>query len=125
MMKSGISATKITVTGILLSVLVVALSAGPAEASTQETCVVNAVLFQVHTAAVPNDLLLIGCADGTSYNAYIGTAGTGCYSDADAVKSLETIALSARITGNPLTIWWNAQSCPGNSGARVIESITM
>jgi hypothetical protein len=110
----------------------VALSPGPAHAASSSTpCQVTKVLFQGRTAGVPNnDLLMIECTDpvnGTnSYVSYISsTPNQTCLSSADAVKAWESIALSASLSGRPLTIWWNTASCPGNANAKTISSITL
>jgi hypothetical protein len=125
-MKTGKRSVLVTLTVgcLILTVSIVGLSSGRAQAATQETCTVNGILWQTPISGVPNDLLLISCADGSSYNAYVGTPG-GCFMDADTVKSWEALAMAARITGNTLTIWWNAMSCPGNAGSRIPASITM
>jgi hypothetical protein len=116
---------KVIASGSFPAVLVVALSAGPAEASTQETCTVSSILFQpAQPPTVPEDLLLVSCTDSTSYIIYVGTPG-GCYADINAVQSMEAVALTARLTGNPMTIWWTAVSCPGNAGARIMNTISM
>jgi hypothetical protein len=111
----------------------VTLSPGAAHAATLSSpCQVTKVVLQGRIAAIPsNDLLLIECTDpvnGTlSYVSYISsTPNQQCNSSADAVKGWESMALSASLSGRPLSIWWTTvtNTCPGNSNARVINSIT-
>jgi hypothetical protein len=102
------------------------LTPGTGHAASSTSCQISSVLLQGRTTGVPNnDLLLVSCTDGTSYVAYIGTPGTGCYSSSDAVKGWETLALSASLSGRPITVWWNQMSCPSNSTARVISSLIL
>ena len=117
--------TKFAVAAPLAAIFVIAMSAEPAQADTQETCNVTGVSISGQYSGVPYDVLIISCSDGNAFWSYIGTAGTGCYSDSDAVRSWEAIALSARVTGTQLTIFWNQKSCPGNSTAKIMDFVTM
>ena len=115
-----------TVFCTVVSVVLVVAMARRAHASTPETCTVNAVLWQTPISGVPNDLLLIACTDGTSYNAYVETAGVGgCFMSANTVKSWEAMAMTALVTGNTLQIWWDVMACPGNAGSRIPSSVTL
>lgn len=112
--------------GVVISAVFVAGWARRAHAATQETCTVNGIFWQTVQTTPSNDLLLISCTDGTSYDAYIGTpAPNSCYMDADTAKAWAALAMAARITGNTLTIWWNTISCPGNTSARIPSSVTL
>jgi hypothetical protein len=117
---------RLSIAAFVAAVLATTLSQDPARADTQETCTVNSVVIQPPVTGIPETLMLIGCTDNTGYLVYVGTPAAGsCYVNSDTLKSMEAIALTARVTGNPLTIFWNQVSCPGNSAARIIDYIQM
>ena len=118
---------KVAILGPLLFALV-ALLPGRAVAANL-TCTVTSVTWQKYSSTVPTDLLMVGCSDGNGYAAYVGTSSqvttNGCYATADAVKAFESMAVSARLAGKPLSIWWTSRSCPGNAGQRSLDSLTL
>lgn len=119
--------TKLVVAGSLLLAMVT-LFPRTADAVPPFMCTVTSVGWQKYTSGVPTDLLMIGCSDTTAYASYIGTnaqvtGSTGCYATADAVKGFESLAISARLSGRPLGIYFTTRSCPGNAGQRSIDSV--
>jgi hypothetical protein len=106
--------------GLLLPLLVITMSAAPSEAASNEKCTVASVWFQGGNGGGNGgaELLDVGCSDGNHYTLYVGTPG-GCYSDAQGVKAMEAIALTAKVTGSQLNIWYSTMSCPGNSTTNV------
>ena len=137
---------KLTVVGCSLLAMLV-LVPKSANAATNTTCTVTGVMWAKYmtpttingTSVVPTDQMMILCSDGNGYDSHIGTASqvaqapmnppnnpfAGCYATADAVKSMESLAVSARLSGKTLTIWWTARSCPGNAGQRSVDSVTL
>jgi hypothetical protein len=126
--KGSVAMKKIASFVLLLPLLlVIALAAATAQATSQEpACNVTNVYLQPGNGGGYNgqEVLSVSCSDSTVYFLYVGTPG-GCYGDIQGVKAMEAIALSARITGAPVSIWWSALNCPGASNIRVMNSIAM
>lgn len=113
---------------VFLALLGIALSSTSVHAFTNETCTVGSVWFApvISPIGAANDVLSIGCRnDNTFYYLEAGTQvqSGGCFADIDAVKALEAIALTARITGNPLTIPYYTANCPGLNTVRVFTEL--
>jgi hypothetical protein len=113
-----------------------------ADASTNINCTVTSVLWQKYAtpapgqpSGVPTDILVIGCSDNNGYGSYIGSssevalvppaANAGCYASPDAVHAFAALAITARLSGRTLSIWWTARSCPGNAGQLSIDSVIL
>ena len=106
----------------------------PADAAVnQATCTVSGVIMASEAAgfSAQADFFQINCSEGPVYLTYIGTPNTlaptaGCNSSADTVKNYVATALTARVTGVPLTVFWqsNVTACPGGAtGKNIIISL--
>ena len=119
-----------------------ALASKSVDASTNTNCTVTSVLWQKyltpapgHQSGVPTDILVIGCSDNNGYGSYIGSPSevalvppslnAGCYASPDAMHAFAALAMTARLSGRTLSIWWTARSCPGNRGQLSIDSVTL
>jgi hypothetical protein len=128
MRRLGFAATVVGIVGLLMGARFVRL----AHATGPTTCTVSNVSYQPAFgggAAVPVDLLLINCG-GNGYLSYVADAthpvtNGGCYASATTVQNIEAVALTARTTGNPLTLFYTGTSCPGNAGAKIINFVQM
>jgi hypothetical protein len=115
-----------------VSAIGVALLPRPAQAAGGNLeCTVNSVSYQPWQTGVPYDLLLVGCSNSSlGFQIYVGptpgvSPNVGCNADASAVQSMESILVAARLSGNPVQIYYSTISCSGNSGANIINYIAM
>lgn len=90
----------------------------PAEAAVSGpvTCTVNQVIVSNGTG---NTMLYIGCANGSTTTYYIAALGAStansCNADSTAFNSYVAMALSAKLTASPLTIYYTANANCGTS----------
>jgi len=68
-------------------------------------------------------LLWISCTDNSYHLVYTSStvSAAACNMDIDSIKVIETMATAALLSGKPLTINWNQQSCQ-NGNSRIIVS---
>ena len=124
-------AMKFIVMGASVFAIGIVLSAQTADAAGPATCTVSSIIVQPNNGLTGGsnipDVLLLSCSGGGAYQIYVGTptATNNCYADVNAVQSMQALGLTARITGNSLTIYYNTVSCPGNSGANIITFMSM
>jgi hypothetical protein len=125
--RKGYHMKRFAIVGALAVVFMILCPLGKSAHASETLCTVTSVGWQKHTTGVNYDLLLIGCSDGAGYAAYIGSATDvgkfTCWGSADAVKSLESMAVAARLSGKQLDIYWTTRSCPGNAGQKSIDSL--
>jgi hypothetical protein len=122
---------KIAGLGLLLPLFAIT-KAAPAQATALESnCTVSQVYFQPGNGGGNGglEMLSVSCSDNSSYVLYVGPpqpmTTVACYGTEEGVKAMETIAMSARMSGTPVNIWYQNLNCPGASNIRVLTAIYM
>lgn len=119
---------RLTLVASSIIMLGIVLSPRSAEANGSETCTVGTVWYApalTSPIGASSDMLVVGCTnDGTNYYIAVGTpAANGCYASVDAIKGMESLAVSGRLSGKSLTIPWYTATCPGVGSVRVLSEI--
>ena len=114
---------KFIVAASTLVLFAVAFSGTRALASSNTICNAAGVWFAANPTpwGAGTDALVLTCSDGSAYYLYVGASGGACTANIDAVKSLMSLATTARVAGNQLTVFYNTQSCQGLGNVRVLQ----
>jgi hypothetical protein len=106
--------------------VVLILPGEPARADNVQPCTVATATYTNSVAS--GKYIAIQCQEamGTFFLAYISNPGTACPAvDIDSVKIWQSMAAASKLSGRPLTVYWNFSgfNCAGSSQKRIISSI--
>jgi hypothetical protein len=111
------SITRTIVSGMIVSTLAVLL-AGPARASTQTSCTVTGVFYDDTATSGGGAVLTVACSSGFDYYAFFAQpTGSSCVLvGIDTIKLYTSLALAAKLDGQPLIIFYNnTTNCDGGN----------
>jgi hypothetical protein len=116
---------------ILLSLSLAALAVcfsndALAAATPESNCTVTTVGYShgYLTGTGNHRFIYVVCSNNTVHIAYASAGNSGCPTvDTDSLKIWHNVALAAKLSGRPITIWWEPRTCAGTTSKRMISGI--